>query len=139
MSQLACPKCAHPMDPWQSRGLALDHCFKCKGLWFDEGELRQHLANSHIRLSEGDFKMKGETRFPCPRCSGVRLGQVRVSSVTLDVCPRCRGIFLDLGEVHELIGAIARREYAADPAAARFDNLALGLYIGAGLSASPKT
>jgi hypothetical protein len=37
------------------------------------------------------------------------------------------------------LGAIARREYAADPAVARFDNLALGLYIGAGLGANTKS
>jgi Zn-finger nucleic acid-binding protein len=139
MSKLACPKCAHLMDPWESRGLTLDHCFNCKGLWFDQGELRQHLANSHAGLPDGDVEPTGETRFPCPRCSGVRLAQVSVCSVAVDVCPRCRGIFLDLGEVHELLGAIARREYAADPAVARFDNLALGLYIGAGLGANTKS
>ena len=137
MTRISCPKCSRPMDPWESRGLSLDHCFSCKGIWFDEGELRQHLANSHAVLPEADRAPARETRFPCPRCSGVRLEQVRVSSVTIDVCPRCRGIFLDLGEVNELIGAIVRGEYAADSAVARFDNLALGLYIGAGLG--PKT
>jgi hypothetical protein len=79
---------------------------------------------------EGDLLPAGEMRFPCPRCDGVHLAQVRVDSVTLDVCPRCRGIFLDL---HELLGAIRRREYAGDPAVAGIDNLALGLYIAAGL------
>ena len=133
MDRISCPKCSHPMDPWKSRGLTLDHCFSCKGLWFDEGELRQHLANSHAGLPEPDPGSPRETRFPCPRCSGVRLEQVHVCSVTLDLCPKCRGIFLDLGEVNELIGAIVRREYTADPSVAGFDNLALGLYIGAGL------
>ena len=56
-----------------------------------------------------------------------------MDNVTLEVCPHCRGIFLDLGEVYELLGAIRRREYAGDPAVAGMDNLALGRYIGADL------
>ena len=135
MSPVTCPKCARPMDPWTSRGLSLDYCFSCKGLWFDAGELREHLAKSHARLADPDIQPTGETRFACPRCSGARLAQATAWSVTLDVCLRCRGVFLDLGEVDELLGAISRGEYASDPAVAGFDNLALGLYIGAGLGA----
>jgi Zn-finger nucleic acid-binding protein len=121
------------MEPWTSRGLALDHCLSCKGLWFDSGELREHLAKSHARLAELDLQPTGETRFACPRCPATRLAQATAWSVTLDVCPSCRGVFLDLGEVEELLGAISRGEYASDPAVSGFDNLALGLFIGAGL------
>ena len=125
------------MAPWSTRGLALDYCAACKGLWFDEGELREHLARSHARLGETEIQPTGETRFSCPRCRDAKLAQATAWSVALDVCPRCRGVFLDLGEVEELIGAISRGEYAGDPAAAAFDNLALGIYIGAGLGAKP--
>ncbi len=40
---------AHP-----AQSLALDRCTACQGLWFDTGELRQHLAERfqkpHLRL-----------------------------------------------------------------------------------------
>jgi Zn-finger nucleic acid-binding protein len=135
-SQLTCPKCARPMDAWESNGLALDHCFSCKGLWFDAGELAQHLAGLHARIGELDLSPVVETGFPCPRCEGFHLAQVRVHGVTLDACPRCRGIFLDLGEVHELLGALSHSKYGGDPAVAGLDDLALGLFIGAGLGRS---
>jgi Zn-finger nucleic acid-binding protein len=121
------------MEPWSAGGLSLDYCVACRGLWFDQGELRQHLAKAHAQLADHEVQRTGETRFSCPRCAGTRLAQATAWSVALDVCPRCRGIFLDLGEVSELIGAIGRGEYAGNPAVAGFDNLALGLYIGAGL------
>lgn len=137
LGQPSCPKCFRPMHAWQSYGLALDYCFSCKGLWFDAGELSRHLARSNALLDEVDVEPKGKTEFPCPRCRGVHLAQASVDGVTLDVCPRCRGIFLDLGEVHELLGAISRREYAAGPALAGMDDFALGLSIGVGLGGKP--
>ena len=126
---ITCPKCARPMRPWESREVVLDYCPSCKGLWFDAGELAQHLAGSQARVDEASLVPAEATGLSCPRCDGARLAHVRVDSVTLDLCPRCRGIFLDVGEVHELLGAIRRVEYAGDPALARLGNLALGLYI----------
>jgi Zn-finger nucleic acid-binding protein len=123
------------MDAWESQGLALDHCPSCKGLWFDAGELGQHLAHSNAILDEQALEPEGATPFPCPRCDGARLAQVRIGGTVLDACPRCRGIFVDLGEIHELIGALERPEFARDARLAGFDNLALGLSIGAGLAA----
>jgi Zn-finger nucleic acid-binding protein len=128
---LMCPKCALPMNVWELRGLALDHCHACKGLWFDAGELEQYLAGSQAHFEESGLDPVGETSLACPRCPGVRLGRATVDTVALDVCPRCRGSFLDLGEVHALLGAVSRGDYAADPGLSRLDNQALGLYIAA--------
>jgi Zn-finger nucleic acid-binding protein len=121
------------MHVWESRGVVLDHCHRCKGLWFDAGELGAHLAASGARIEESDLEPEEETGFPCPRCDGVHLAHVRVETVTLDRCPRCHGLFVDVGEVHELIGALRRGEYANHPALSHLSNLALGLYIGARL------
>ncbi|HEX5064522.1 MAG TPA: zf-TFIIB domain-containing protein [Myxococcota bacterium] len=131
--QLLCPKCALHMHVWESNGLTLDHCHNCKGLWFDAGELSRHLARSGADLDETELELAEATSLPCPRCPGMRLAHARESGVTLDVCPRCRGIFLDVGEVHELLGAIRRSDFAGDPAVAHLGNLALGLYIAARL------
>ena len=76
-----------------------------------------------------------ETPFSCPRCQTGHLIEAHLASVPVDTCKRCHGIFLDLGEVHELMGAITRASSASDPKTAGFDNFALGLYIGANLGA----
>ena len=133
MAQIKCPKCSRIMEQWESRGVALDHCNSCKGLWFDEGELTRHFANSGCKISERELKADRETPFSCPRCRAGSLIEAQLASVPVDTCKRCHGIFLDLGEVHELMGAISRAKYASDPTTASFDNFALGLYIGANL------
>jgi len=133
---LMCPKCVLPMTEWESRGLVLNHCHTCKGLWFDAGELQEYLARSQARFDESQLDPVGNTTFSCPRCPGVRLARARFDTVALDVCPRCRGIFLDLGEVHALLGAVCRSTYADDPALSKLDNQALGLYIAARLEES---
>jgi len=121
------------MTVWESRGLVLSHCHTCKGLWFDAGELEEYLARSQAHFDESVLDPLGETPFPCPRCGAVRLRRAYVDTVALEVCPRCRGSFLDLGEVHALLGAACRAEYADDPALSKLDNQALGLYIAARL------
>ena len=135
MAEMKCPKCSNIMDQWESRGVALDHCNSCKGLWFDQGELTRHFLNSGSRISEQDLEANRETPFSCPRCQAGHLIEAHLASVPVDTCKRCHGIFLDLGEVHELMGAITRASSASDPKTASFDNFALGLYIGANLGA----
>lgn len=61
-----------------------------------------------------------------------------MDGVTLDVCPECRGIFLDLGEVHELLVAINRKEDAGVGALAGMDDFAPGLSIAMGLGGKPE-
>jgi Zn-finger nucleic acid-binding protein len=133
---LLCPKCALPMTLWESADLEIDHGHTCKGLWFDAGGLESYLARSQARLDESQLAPVGETPLSCPRCPGIRLGRAHVDTVPIDICPRCRGIFVDLGEMHALLGAVSRSAYADDPALSRLDNQALGLYIAARLEES---
>ena len=133
MEQIACPKCSHLMDQWESRGVALDHCNSCKGLWFDEGELTRHFANTGSKISENDLKMARDTSLICPRCKPKRLSMARFAGVEVDTCDQCRGIFLDLGEVHELLGVVNRASHEGKATTGGFDDFALGLYIGAHL------
>jgi Zn-finger nucleic acid-binding protein len=133
---LLCPKCALPMAVWNTGDLGIDHCHTCKGLWFDAGELESFLARWEARFDPSELEPVGETLLSCPHCPGMRLGRAQVDTVPLDVCPRCRGIYVDLGEVHALLGAVRRRDYVDDPALSRLDNQALGLYIAARLEES---
>jgi Zn-finger nucleic acid-binding protein len=138
MSETLCPKCTTPMNTWTSKGVTLDHCQRCQGLWFDEGELSRHIRNMGGDIRECEPRDGHVTPYPCPRCRGNHLVEGVLQSVRVDSCPRCRGLFLDLGEVHELLGAIHRAEYTSDPRVAGLDNLALGLFIGAGLGGNTR-
>ena len=133
MEQIACPKCSRTMDQWESRGVTLDFCNSCKGLWFDEGELTRHFANSGSKISEDDLKAARGTSLSCPRCKSDPLVVARLGGVSVDTCNQCHGIFLDLGEVHELLGVVNRASHQGEAALAGFDNFALGLCIGANL------
>ena len=130
MSQTTCPKCSRPMHGWTSSGVELDHCHACRGLWFDRGELTRHFANLGSEILEADLRAGQPTALSCPRCQDVQLTQAELDSVAVEACPQCRGIFLDGGEVPELLGAISRSERSINAEASGFDNFALGLYIG---------
>ena len=133
MDQISCPKCKCAMDRWESLGVLLDHCNSCKGLWFDEGELTKHFANSGSVISEHDLAGVRDTPLSCPRCSPKLLSVARFATVEVDTCGQCHGIFLDLGEVHELLGVVHRSRAEGEASTSGFDNFALGLFIGANL------
>jgi uncharacterized protein len=44
LAQGRCPKCASPLVAMTYRGVELDKCTGCGGLWFDTGELDRVMA-----------------------------------------------------------------------------------------------
>jgi len=118
------------MHGWTSSGVELDHCHTCRGLWFDRGELTRHFANLGSEVLEADLRVGQPTALSCPRCQDVQLTGAVLDSVAVEACPQCHGIFLDGGEVPELLGAISRSERNINAEVSGFDNFALGLYIG---------
>ncbi len=129
---LACPKCAKPMSSWQPADIEIDHCPSCKGLWFDATELKRHLVNIGGRELAQRPEGGEPLSLPCPRCDGQALLGSSLLDVSVESCPRCEGVFLDLGEVHELLGALSEPERRTDPGSrlSGFDNFALGLFLG---------
>ena len=71
----------------------IDICPKCKGIWLDEGELKNicGLDPSLSRL------------LMCPKCKD-EMHVKAVSNVEIDLCPKCRSIYLDAGELEKLSG-----------------------------------
>lgn len=39
-----CPKCGTELSPIDYKGLTIDKCFSCNGVWLDEGELETALS-----------------------------------------------------------------------------------------------
>lgn len=105
---LSCPACSGALLSKEYSKVEVDECPGCHGLWLDQGELEQlarlkrlpqrllkikHLPMQHLR-PEG-------TR-PCPRCSQILVGTM-VKGVRVDICSDCRGLWLDQGELNELL------------------------------------
>lgn len=41
MSTLICPKCGAPMREYERRGVTLEQCVECRGVYLDRGELER--------------------------------------------------------------------------------------------------
>jgi hypothetical protein len=59
LHHMKCPKCGSDLKEIKFKGLLLDKCGECEGLWFDKGELQQLLkeeANILKSLMKGFFE-----------------------------------------------------------------------------------
>ena len=102
MMTLACPACRSDLQPGYLRGVAIDRCVECRGLWVETGELGV-LLGTPADLPQAPEPGKDNGR-RCPAC-GVGMFERRydsASKVRLDACPRCHGIWLDPGELQAL-------------------------------------
>ena len=133
MPERFCPKCKHMMSRWDAGDLELDHCDRCKALWFDENELSRHLFNiAEVKLGEKPSEPIASS-LPCPACGDPHhLELTFLHDISVESCPACRGIFLDLGEIHDLLGKIAPPTRAKNPKSSLhgFDSFALGMFVG---------
>jgi len=112
-----CPSCSNKL--WRARAKSglVDICPRCKGIWFDSGELvdfvRQLTKSEDIhpetpRLFEPRKvrtldTVKEEDKI-CPHCKSVmhRFNYCYDSNVFLDKCPSCHGIWTDRGEAQKI-------------------------------------
>ena len=106
-SEIACPECGTKMVEVVEAGVTVDRCPKRHGVWFDLGEVEQHMERSGVdspgTLSDSDFLIStvGE-REPCPCCARneFRLGKIR--GVVFQRCGWCGGIFLSSTQLSAL-------------------------------------
>lgn len=95
-----CPGCDELMEPLESvQGVEVEVCPGCRGVWFDQGELRafrraQGLPHEAGRVTIQRSTWTGEV-MGCPRCdtSTLRLG--RRGRESIGHCVNCGGLFLD--------------------------------------------
>lgn len=103
-----CPACERPMRRVTMRGVEVDECPFCGGQWFDTGEMEAIHAMSPIpRRFLTVYQIDGEQTVAsgdrcCVRC-GDTLAPVEHKGITIDACVRCKGIWLDHGELADLI------------------------------------
>lgn len=94
---IRCPGCASGMDRITVRGVHLDRCPACLGLWFDMGEFADT-----ARCQVPPLQVHHASERRCPRCDAA-LYLATLGPAVVDWCRPCRGIYLDAGEFEEIV------------------------------------
>ena len=115
---MKCPVCGMEMVQ-KNFGVNVEVCENgCKGIWFDQGELRMLDQNNEgagaaletaLRSPRSNDAQRGP--ITCPKC-GIRMHThkfERDPEVNVDECYKCGGFFLDSGELTEI-----RNNYMTD-------------------------
>jgi Zn-finger nucleic acid-binding protein len=89
--------------------IEVDHCGRCEGTWFDEGEFGRVRTTIDPRAVELTFTPTGLPAGSCPRCLDAVLAAGIVAPTRVGRCPRCRGIW-----VSKPIGPSEERKAATD-------------------------
>lgn len=121
---MKCPRCMNQLKPVSLEDIVLDVCEACEGIWFDKNELEticrleeQQLLSSEISKSlvkDHHFSQTAyKDRLLCPRCSAPMKSYIYSydSGICLDNCQLCGGIWVDDGELKEIIDYIYEHEY----------------------------
>ena len=96
-----CPRCSVELKPEKFKGIEIDKCSRCEGLWLDYHELDQLedtvLDDDPVKGTMMFSSMGGE--LPCPRCeSPMHWFRYRQYNLELDFCEAEHGFWLDKGE-----------------------------------------
>lgn len=113
-TSMDCPVCLVPMFIMELDSVEVDHCFSCKGIWLDAGELEELLHSAAAKdelLASFTIVNSTETIRRCPICLS-KMNKVEVgekgTKVLIDSCKKDHGIWFDEGELHEVISNSSR-------------------------------
>lgn len=107
-----CPDCNVALDERKLRGLEVDHCPECRGLWldFDELDLLEDGANrDEILKGTREYARRSGER-PCPHCgAAMDVFNYRAHNLPIDHCPNNHGYWLDKGEEERILDLMRQR------------------------------
>lgn len=97
----------------------LTSCGSCHGLWLTRDTLKQAFASHHPpeRLDESETQpplLQPAKARPCPSCH-CPLAARWLHGVEIDVCQECRGVWLDAGELRQVIARYKKRRLTVAP------------------------
>lgn len=113
-----CPRDGHTLAPQiYEADIEVDVCGLCKGVWLDEGELKEILDTverdyskqlaqgpDHVQAAYAGAQQSAHGTIRCPLCSEEMIAReyMYCSQVIVDVCPQGCGVWLDAGELQRL-------------------------------------
>jgi Zn-finger nucleic acid-binding protein len=102
----------------EHRGIELDYCVDCRGIWFDKGELDllieslgPALGDTAAALALKDPEAPpGEKPRRCPLCRKKMEKKLigKTPAVLIDNCPNGQGLWFDGGELGSLVKGLAK-------------------------------
>jgi uncharacterized protein len=109
---MRCPLEKSDMIVVEHQNIELDYCLKCRGVWFDSGELdlfisvlkSQGVALSNTELLTPNSAKISEEKRKCPIC-GRKMNKVWIGKepgVLIDSCSQGHGLWFDGGELNHL-------------------------------------
>lgn len=107
---MKCPKCPEQvLATSEVKGIQIDQCGQCGGVWCDSSELSRLLAIEagevgRVARSKANPEASAKAG-KCPRdgTQMLRVASAKNRTVIIETCPDCRGIWLDGGELKELL------------------------------------
>ena len=107
---MKCPACGNELKAIEKRGIEVDFCESCSGVWFDLTEIEQ-LSDSikefnivaprleNLKIADVSEKIR-----TCPRC-GAEMAKVTMSGKppVFDCCPKDHGYWFDANELKEYV------------------------------------
>ncbi|MGD0037023.1 MAG: zf-TFIIB domain-containing protein, partial [Bacteroidota bacterium] len=110
---MLCPKCSSELRKELYRGIEVDKCVQCQGMWLDLQELDQleDEAFDVDRLKGTLLLTSVPTENKCPHCqSKLRQFEYRFTSLILEYCENQHGYWLDAGEAERVLQLMKERE-----------------------------
>ena len=107
-----CPRCGAELRTEDYKGIEVDRCAGCQGLWLDYSELDQL---EDVALDEDEVKgtliySDRKSEISCPKCAGpMETFSYRGWNLELDLCKKGHGFWLDHGEEERVLELMEQR------------------------------
>lgn len=109
---MECPRCGSNLKAAKHKGIEVDRCQSCQGMWLDYPELDQ-LEDTVLDTDDQKGSMitrPGESEISCPKCRGpMQRFRYRYDELWLDVCAAEHGFWLDEGEEKRVLELMSQR------------------------------
>lgn len=110
---MRCPVCRDDMIVLEYKGIEIDYCMDCGGVWFDRDELEYLLSTVDLTLESLNIKTAGrdetrkagETIKRCPLCRRKMKKYIigQADPVIIDRCENHGGYWFDGGELPHVV------------------------------------
>lgn len=105
---MQCPRCHTDLIVVEYHDIELDYCPACEGLWFDHGEMElvaSQMGSSIDGVVPRQPAETNEKNLKCPECQKAMDKRLlgTVDPVVADVCRLCGGLWLDHGELEQVV------------------------------------